>query len=126
MTRIPRLELDQLDPRVARVLEPRVKRLGYLGEFFKCAGHQPDALIAFMAFTEALKSALPDRLSEVVALTVAGVTGNDYEKHQHERLSVKLGFGADWVASVNRLDPDHAPEMAPPVPSIFADGDKAS
>jgi alkylhydroperoxidase family enzyme len=109
MTRtIPRLELDQLKPEVREALAPRVKRLGYLGEFFKCCGHQPRSLLAFMELTEALKEALPDRLTEVVALTVAAVTGNTYERHQHERLSVKLGFGKDWVAEVNRLEPDKA------------------
>lgn len=103
---IPRLEMAQLDPRVAQALQPRVKRLGYLGEFFKCAGHQADALLAFMELTEALKRALPDRLTEVVALTVASVAENAYERHQHERLSEKLGFGSDWIAAVLALEPD--------------------
>ena len=34
--------------------------------------------------------------------------GNAYELHQHERLSVKRGFGEDWVAAVERLSPDDA------------------
>jgi len=97
---------------VAEYLQPRVKRLGYLGELFKCAGHAPGVLLGFMNFTDALKEALPDRLTEVGALTVAGVLRNDYERHQHERLSVKLGFGEDWVAAVNRLDPDNAPLLS--------------
>src|SRR6202008_5177613 len=103
---IPRLEMDQLAPKVQDTLAPRVKRLGYLGEFFKASGHNPDVLVPFMEMTEALKDALPDRLAEVGALTVAGIMGNDYERHQHERLSEKLGFGRDWVAAVNRLAPD--------------------
>jgi alkylhydroperoxidase family enzyme len=104
--RIKRMSFDQLAPAVQQVLEMRVKRLGYLGEFFKCAGHQPDILVPFMEMTEALKHALPDRLTEVGALTVAKVMGNDYERHQHERLSRKLGFGEAWVAAVERLEPD--------------------
>jgi alkylhydroperoxidase family enzyme len=103
--RIPRLEMNELAAKVQEALAPRVQRLGYLGEFFKCSGHNPDVLAPFMEMTEALKAALPDRLTEVGALTVAGVMGNDYERHQHERLSEKLGFGRDWVAAVNRLDP---------------------
>jgi alkylhydroperoxidase family enzyme len=103
---IPRLEMSDLAPRVQETLAARVKRLGYLGEFFKCAGHQPDVLVPFMEMTEALKKALPDRLTELGALTVAGAMGNAYERHQHERLSQKLGFGRDWVAAVNRLAPD--------------------
>lgn len=105
---IPRLELADMRADLAGYLEPRVKRLGYLGELFKCAGHAPDVLLDFMHFTDALKEALPDRLTEVGALTVAGLMSNDYERNQHERLSVRLGFGRDWVAEVNRLEPDLA------------------
>jgi alkylhydroperoxidase family enzyme len=109
--KIPRLEMNELAANVQETLAARVKRLGYLGEFFKCSGHNPDVLVAFMEMTEALKEALPDRLTEVGSLTVAGLLGNDYERNQHERLSEKLGFGRDWVAAVNRL----APEIAGPM-----------
>src|SRR5580765_3076508 len=103
--KIPRLEMNELAPNVQEALAARVKRLGYLGEFFKCSGHNPDVLVSFMEMTEALKEALPDRLTEVGSLTVAGAMGNAYERNQHERLSEKLGFGRDWVAAVNKLDP---------------------
>jgi alkylhydroperoxidase family enzyme len=109
--RIKRLEMNELAPNVQETLAARVKRLGYLGEFFKCSGHNPDVLVSFMEMTEALKEALPDRLTEVGALTVAGAMGNAYERHQHERLSEKLGFGRDWVAAVNRLEPFAASPM---------------
>jgi alkylhydroperoxidase family enzyme len=104
--KIPRLEMNELAANVQQTLAARVKRLGYLGEFFKCSGHNPDVLVSFMEMTEALKKALPDRLTEVGSLTVAGLMGNDYERNQHERLSEKLGFGREWVAAVNRLQPD--------------------
>src|ERR1700687_3975911 len=110
--KIPRLERNELAPNAQETLAGRVKRLGYLGEFFKCSGHNPDVLVSFMEMTEALKHALPDRLTEVGSLTVAGLMGNDYERNQHERLSEKLGFGRDWVAAVNRLDPDAAGPMS--------------
>jgi len=101
---IPRLSRDALRGDVAEMLRPRVERLGYLGEFFTCAAHQPAALISFMAFTEDLKRALPDRITETVALTVSTELGNAYERHQHERLSIKLGFGSEWVRAVEALD----------------------
>jgi alkylhydroperoxidase family enzyme len=104
--RIPRLEMNEFAPRVQETLAARVQRLGYLGEFFKASAHNPAVLVAFMEMTEALKKALPDRLTEIGALTVAGAMGNDYERNQHEKLSEKLGFGHAWVAAVNRLDPD--------------------
>jgi alkylhydroperoxidase family enzyme len=103
---IPRFELDQLAPELATALQPRVQRLGYLGEFFKCAAHQPAALLSFMQFTDDLKEALPGNVTEVVALTVAGWMGNTYERNQHERLCRKLGFTNEWIRTINALQPD--------------------
>lgn len=110
--RVPRLDFDQLEPKLAETLRPRVERLRYLGEFFKVTGHSPDVLRHFMEMTEALKEALPDRLTEVGALTVAGHLANDYERHQHERLSERFGFGREWIAAVNRLEPDGVSELS--------------
>jgi len=103
---IPRLSLDDMAPELAAMLHPRVERLGYLGEFFQCTAHQPQALMSFMTFTEDLKRALPDKLTEVVALTVACLMENAYERIQHERLSLKLGFGEPWVRDVISLNAD--------------------
>ena len=107
-TRIPRLTLNELSPELQGALHPRVKRLNYLGELFQCLGHQPEALLAFMEFTSASKGALDQRLVEVIALTVATMKDNRYERNQHERLSVRLGFGREWVTEVEALDPDRA------------------
>lgn len=103
---LPRLELADFPAELAASLEPRVKRLGYLGEFFKCAANHPRGLAAFNDLTEASKDGLSDRLVEVVVLTCTVWMGNAYERHQHERLSVRLGLGRDWVAAVNALTPD--------------------
>src|SRR5207245_11385082 len=105
---IPRLSQNELPPEVAALLRPGVERLGYLGEFFQCAAHQPAALLSFMAFTEDLKHALPDRLTETVALTVSGELENAYERHQHERLCLKLGFGDAWVRAIEERNPSRA------------------
>jgi len=109
--KIARLEFDQLDPRLAALLKPRVERLQYLGEFFKVMGHAPDILVPFIEMTEALKDLLPQNLTEVGALTVAGFMDNDYERNQHERLSEKLGFAREWIREVNALVPDAATAM---------------
>jgi len=92
--------MKEMAPALQESLRPRVERLGYLGEFFQCAAHQTKALMSFMSFTEDLKEALPDNLTEVVALSVATLMGNAYERVQHERLSLKLGFSRDWVREV--------------------------
>lgn len=108
---IPRLQMEQFPPELAAALQPKVQRLKYLGEFFQCMGNQPKALLSFHTLTDDLKEALPDNLTEVVALSSAGVMENHYERHQHERLSVKLGFDKQWVREVNALAPDEARSM---------------
>lgn len=111
--RIPRLALDELEPSLAEKLRPRVARLGYLGEFFACAGHQPAALAGFVDFTEALKQALPERLTQLCALSVAGELESDYERNQHERLARRLGLGRAWIAAVNEREPEAAAGLDP-------------
>lgn len=106
---IPRLPFEQLRADLAAALAPKVQRLGYLGEFFAATAHQPDALAAFIAFTDHAKGELDMRLVELIALTVATLKEVAYEKNQHERLAVKLGYGRDWVAAVETLSPDVAP-----------------
>jgi hypothetical protein len=103
---LPRKSWEEFPEELTSRLDARVKRLGYLGEFFKCAAHQPDALAAFIDFTEAGKGSLPPRIVEIIALTCAGWMGNAYERNQHERLSVRLGFGRDWVGAVNTREPE--------------------
>ena len=105
---IERLGFGQLDPSLQALLHPRVERLGYLGEFFRVAAHQPEALAAFVDLTEALKASLPAKLTQLVALTVSCETGNAYERDQQERLSVKLGLELDWIVDVERLAPSRA------------------
>ncbi len=110
---IPKLSQDEMAPELVAMLRPRVERLGYLGEFFRYTAHQPQALMSFLDFTEYLKRALPNNLTEVVALTVAAFMSNAYERVQHERLSLKLGFGKAWVREVLSIRPEAAVNMSP-------------
>jgi alkylhydroperoxidase family enzyme len=103
---IPRLSADEMPPALGSFLRPRVERLGYLGEFFQCTAHQPEALLSFLQFTEHLKRALPNNLTEVVALSIAMLMDNAYERVQHERLSLKLGFSKEWVRELLSLSAD--------------------
>lgn len=100
---IPRLSFAELDPALADLLRPKFERLGYLGEFFQCTAHQSEALTSFHRLTEDLKRALPDNLTELVALSIARLMGNAYERVQHERLALKLGFSEAWVREVVSL-----------------------
>jgi len=103
---IPRLSRGKLHPELEAFLRPRIERLGYLGEFFQCTAHQPEALLSFLEFTDHLKHALPSNLTEIVSLSVAQLMNNRYERVQHERLSLKLGLGEDWLREVLSLSSD--------------------
>jgi alkylhydroperoxidase family enzyme len=109
---IPRLSTKEMPPALASFLRPRVQRLGYLGEFFQCTAHQPEALLSFLEFTEHLKHALPNNLIEIIALSVAVLMDNDYERVQHERLSLKLGFSEEWVREVLNLAVEGSPILS--------------
>jgi alkylhydroperoxidase family enzyme len=111
--RIPPLGLDNMPANLAQYLnDTKVKRLGYLGEFFQCTAHNPEVLLSFMQFTDALGKAVPKNFAEIGALTVAGAMENAYERNQHERLCEKLGFTREWIAAVNRLQPERASELS--------------
>jgi len=111
VTAIPKLSYEAISPQLRQQLDPRVKRLGYFGEFFQYAAHQPEILSAFLTMTEAFQTALSGRVIEVCALTVSGALKNDYERNQHEQLCLRLGLSKEWVADVNKLSPDTASSL---------------
>ncbi len=117
MAQTPRVHYEDLPEELQARLAAKVERLGYLGEFFQVAAHQPAALAGFIDYTEALKTALPDRLVEAIALTVATRTGNDYERVQHERLALTLGMQASEVRALV----DGSPEGLSPAESAAVD-----
>jgi alkylhydroperoxidase family enzyme len=107
------LDLTDLPARLRERLQPRVDRLGYLGAFFTHAGHQPDALLHFYEFTEVLKAALPERTVEIIALTIAGDTGNAYERIQHERLAIRIGMDPNEVRALSHGTLHPFPSFSP-------------
>jgi alkylhydroperoxidase family enzyme len=109
---IPRISFEQLPEQLRSELDAKYRRLGYLGEFFQVAAHQPDALFHFNRFTEALKDALPQNLVELVALSLSKWSGNDYERVQHERLALKFNLSEEWIRDIERLDPDHTTHLS--------------
>lgn len=111
MTSLQRYDFDDLNPELAGMLGAKYERLGYLGEFFQVAAAQPDALAGFVRFSDSLKAALPNDLTEVIALTIAAETDNSYERDQHERLSLKQGHSKEWVLDVERRAPDTSTQL---------------
>lgn len=109
---IPRLSFDALPAELQKRLSARVDRLGYLGEFFQVAAHQPEALGHFVDYTENLKKVLPPNLTETIALSIASASGNRYELVQHKRLARALGLSPDLIAGILTLDPTD-PRLSP-------------
>jgi alkylhydroperoxidase family enzyme len=109
---VPCIAFEDLDAALHDRLSARVQRLGYLGEFFQIAAHQPVALAGFIDFTEALKDALPSRLVETIALTCAALTGNSYERVQHEHLALRLGFTVEEIRGLIYDSPGATPTAA--------------
>jgi len=109
---IQRLGLSEMPDDLREALQPRVDRLGYLGEFFQCGANQPEALLHFVRFSEAARGGLSDRIAELIALTVATLAGNSYERNQHERLATRLGLDREWVHAVEQLDPNELTDDA--------------
>lgn len=98
---LPRLSFEDSDPRVQELLKPVVERLNYYGEFFQVVANQPEALLKFMEYTGAVKAPLDPNMNEVLALTVCSrCPGGEYERVQHERLSLKTGFSKEWIGEL--------------------------
>ncbi len=105
---IPRIPYEDFEPGLKESLRPKVERLGYCGEIWQIGANVPKSMLSFANLTEDLKVEMPAKIVELVALTVAGVMGNVYERNQHEHLADKLGYGRDWIAAVNKLEGDAA------------------
>jgi len=110
---IPRIPFEQFDEGLREALRPKVERLGYCGEIWQIGANVPKSMHSFCNLTEDLKDEMPMKVVELVALTVAGVMDNVYERNQHERLAEKLGYGRDWIAAVNKLEGDAAEGLSP-------------
>lgn len=110
---LPRKRFDELPDTLRAQLEAKVARLGYLGEFFAVAAHQPEALSGFITFTEALTGALDLRSANVIALAIAHAAGSDYERCQHEQFCVRAGLDPTWIRAAE-LGP--APGESPLLP----------
>lgn len=95
------MEWEETSPEVVEVLGAKVARLGYLGGFFAGLGHAPRAVAAFERFTSATRSQLSEPVAETIALTIAGLASNDYERVQHERLARSKGYDDAWIGAVH-------------------------
>jgi hypothetical protein len=96
--KLPRIEFEDIEPKLKELFRPRVERLGYLGEFFRVMSATPETMTGFFTITESLKKVLPDNLTEIISLSLSSRLGNLYEQYQNERLSLKLGLSKEWVA----------------------------
>lgn len=97
---LPVVSWEEADAELRSVLEAKVARLGYFGGFFAELAHAPRPLAAFERFTAATRGELPEPVAETIALTIAGLAGNDYERVQHERMARTHGHDRAWIDAV--------------------------
>lgn len=98
-TLFPRVARDAMPEKLVADVAAIEKRLGYLSELFLLQSHVPDSVTAFMAYTQAVKAPLSDRLNELVALAACNALQAKAELIQHERLSLRLGLSKAFVAA---------------------------
>jgi alkylhydroperoxidase family enzyme len=115
---------------VQNLLAATVERQGYFGEMFAYLSHTPEALAGFMQYSGALRSDLPARLNELIALAVCARLDFAYERIQHERLSLKLDLDREWIAALTGHGPmvalDPAETAAHALAEAVANGDTAT
>lgn len=103
---ILRLSTNEMLAALASSLNPRVKRQGYLAEFFRCTAHQPEALLSFLEFTGHLKNALPNTLTDIVALCVYRADGQRLRAGPARAALAAARFGEEWLREVLSLVAD--------------------
>lgn len=91
---------ERLPLELQELLAPRLEQLGGSGEIYRRAASQPDALGYMLRWTNTLEKALPPRLGEIVALSVAVEAGDVHERARRERTAVAHGLTLDELRLV--------------------------
>ena len=95
---------EKADPgTAARAAKIRGERGGKLHDFYRVLMHSPDLAAAWFDFNNAVRfrTALDDRLREIVIMRVAALTGCDYVWNVHEaRYAAEAGLSRDDVAAL--------------------------
>jgi hypothetical protein len=103
---------EEMPAELQELLSADTASTGHLGEFFERAAHQPDALIAFCAWTDALRDALPPRLVQTIALTVTTHTRSGTERAQQERAALAVGMTREEVRALERMRAGTCPSFS--------------
>jgi uncharacterized peroxidase-related enzyme len=93
MSRIPALDLAQVDPKAKPLLDAVEKGVGMTPNLYKVAAQSPAALEGLLGLSGALaKGRFNARLREAIALAVAEVNGCDYCLSAHTAIGKSVGL----------------------------------
>ena len=107
MTRIQPQTVDTAAGRSKDLLEAVQKKLGRALNMTGAMAAAPAALDGYLQFSGALaKGALPARVREQIALTVAEANGCEYCLAAHTAIGGQLGLSADQVIAARRGESD--------------------
>jgi len=97
MARVSYVESQAASTEVQQIYEHRLR--GKPGSIHKAMAHNPQALIPFLAFYQAVGTSLDRKLWEMVYLRVSFINNCNYCSQHHIAASKRVGLGPDdWKA----------------------------
>jgi AhpD family alkylhydroperoxidase len=79
-----------------------LQRLPRVPNMLAILAHSPTVLSSYLAFTESFNSQLPERLRDLISITVAQVTGGDYILSFAHVLAKKEGISDEQMNAARR------------------------
>ena len=103
MPRIRRLNRSEVSPELSHIYDRYLQQRGNVPNFFRTVAHRPKIFETMIAHMEAVLSSgtLPTRLKELVVVRTSQLNGTAYCLASHTAISLKLGWTAEHLQSLN-------------------------
>lgn len=72
----------------------------------------PEALACFVEWSETLRTTVPPRMAQAIALTASVRAGSAYQRVEHERLALACGLTPDEVQALETGNLSRAPSLS--------------
>ena len=82
------------------------------GQLYARAACQPEALARLVDWSETLRTAVPPRMAQAIALTVSVRAGSAYQRLEHERLALACGLTEEEVQALEAGNLSRAPSLS--------------
>jgi alkylhydroperoxidase/carboxymuconolactone decarboxylase family protein YurZ len=99
MATLQPIQPNQATGEAKALFDDILQRLPRVPNMLATLAHSPTILSSYLAFTESFNSQLPERLRDLISLTVAQVMGGDYILSFAHVLAKKEGISEEQVAA---------------------------